>query len=587
MLAGFYVFAGAIIAGLIWLGVLLGSPKLFIVTLFAAAAMVVAFWKVLRTKPELPDGVRVERSHAPELWASIEELAKKVGTRAPDEIQLIPEVNAAVTEDAKWLGIVGGRRYLLIGTPLLQTFTVDQLRAVLAHELGHYSNNHTRLGALSYRGRMMIVNTVQRLDGIISWLMLGYARVYILVESSVSRRQEFEADLASARLAGKGALASALGELPVLGQAWGFYLDRYVAYGLDSGYAPAGIIRSFPELFAARQKELDEMRRSPKPEEHSRWDSHPPIATRIAVIAKQPDVAIVADGRPAMALIPAAETYFEQLEQKFNFGTRQRVPFAEFTSHAQQANSQFAADHLYRAAGRLASDPQPGLRTVLTVLQTGRHPELLAALGKESLEVSVQAAIANVAVRSGAASWRLSWTEAIDLVAADGTSFPYEELAKPIAAGDLAGTQGTLEKLVALGIDLGTAQAVHTSATADRAEVIGAMVNMKINGDRKDLLVLDTGLIIVPGAARLKMGGAKKRLAELAQLPPAQLIAQAGHQYLPYEEMRQVRTSRVIRKTYEITMHNGSVVRIKHGGETEDLATNNAFGQVMANVMNR
>src|SRR5262245_32358555 len=124
--------------------------------------MAVAFWKVVRTKPELPNGVRIEPAQGPQLWATVRELADKVGTRAPDEIQLVAEVNAAVVENARWLGLVGGRRFLLLGTPLVQTFTVDQLRSVLAHELGHYSHSHTRLGPLSYRGRLALVHTLQR-----------------------------------------------------------------------------------------------------------------------------------------------------------------------------------------------------------------------------------------------------------------------------------------------------------------------------------------------------------------------------------------------------------------------------------------
>jgi Zn-dependent protease with chaperone function len=45
------------------------------------------------------------------------------------------------------MGRRAGRRYLYLGVPILQVLTVSQLRAVLAHELGHYSRGHTRFGA--------------------------------------------------------------------------------------------------------------------------------------------------------------------------------------------------------------------------------------------------------------------------------------------------------------------------------------------------------------------------------------------------------------------------------------------------------
>jgi Zn-dependent protease with chaperone function len=588
LLAGFYVFAAGLITGLVLLGAALHSPKLFLFALIAAGGLLVAFWKVLRTKPELPNGFRVGEAQAPQLWAQVRDLAQRVGTRAPDEIQLVADVNAAVVEDARWLGLVGGRRFLLLGTPLVQTFTVDQLRSVLAHELGHYSRSHTRLGALSYRGRLAVVHTLQRLDGLLALVMSLYARLYFLVESAVSRRQEFEADLASARIAGKAAATSALREMPVLGNAWGFYLNSYVGWGLDSGYAPTNILSGFPRLWRERGEEIDRMRRNPAPEERSRWDSHPPISARVAMIERQPDVIVHGDGRPASDLFPDFDALLESVERtEFEFGSRRLVPMAEYTQHAAQSNLQHSADRLYRAAGRIAGAASPGLGTVLEIIQSGRHAELVQSVGGADMEDLVKAAIGTAAVRSGAARWEMSWTQVAQLVGAPGEPFPVKELAAPFAAGDAEASRAALDRLRALGVDPGQAQVVEASATADRSEVIGAMVNMKVNGKRSDLLVLDTGLLIVPGMARLKMSGAKRRLAGLAGLPPAQLIAQPTFRYLPFEEMTRVVAHRRLRRTYEITMHGGAVVRIRHGGESEDLGDTRAFVTAMSPLLSR
>jgi Zn-dependent protease with chaperone function len=588
LLAGFYLFAGALVAGMVLLGLALKSPKLFLVALIVAGGILVAFWKVIRTKPELPNGVRVEPAQAPQLWATVRDLANKVGTRAPDEIQLVAEVNAAVVENTRWLGLIGGRRFLLVGTPLVQTFTVDQLRAVLAHELGHYSHSHTRLGALTYRGRLSILHTLSQLDGLVVLLMSFYARLYFLVESAVSRRQEFEADLASARIAGKAAAASALREMPVLGSAWGFYLNSYVGWGLDSGYAPTNILAGFPKLWRARTTEIDDMRRNPVPDERSRWDSHPPVAARVAVIERQPDVAVQADGRPAVDLVPGFDGLLEGVERsEFQFGARRLVSMAEFTSLAAQANLQDSADLLYRAAGRVTGSPMPGLGTVLEIVQSGRHGELARSMVGADFADSVKAAISTAAVRSGVAHWEMSWTDVARLIDREGEQFPVQKLAEPLIAGDAQGSSAALDSLAALGVDLGNAQVVEARASADRSEVIGAMVNMVIDGKRRDLLVLDTGLIVVPGSARLKISRAKRRLAELAGQPPAQLIAHPQFRYLPYEEMTRVVARRRLRRTYELTMHNGALVRIRHGGESEDLGDTGAFARVMAHLLNR
>jgi len=588
LLAGFYVFAAGLIAGMVLLGATLHSPKLFLFALIAAGGLLVAFWKVLRTKPELPSGFRVDEAQAPQLWAQVRDLAQRVGTRAPDEIQLVAEVNAAVVEDARWLGLVGGRRFLLLGTPLVQIFTVDQLRSVLAHELGHYSRSHTRLGALSYRGRLTILHTLQRLDGLLALVMSLYARLYFLVESAVSRRQEFEADVASARIAGKGVATSALREIPVLGNAWGFYLNSYVGWGLDSGYAPTNILAGFPRLWRERGEEIERMRRDPAPEERSRWDSHPPITARVAMIERQPEVVVQGDNRPAAELFVAFDSLLDSVERtEFEFGSRQLVPMAEFTRHAAQANLQHSADRLYRAAGRITGVASPGLRTVLEIVQSGRHAELVHSLGGLEIEDLVKAGIGTAAVRSGAAHWEMSWTQVARLLDAHGEPFPVQELAAPFAAGDPEGSRAALARLEALGVDPGEARVVEATASADRSEVVGAMINMKVNGKRSDLLVLDTGLVIVPGMARLKMSRARSRLAGLAGLPPAQLIAQPAYRYLPFEEMTRVVTHRRLRRTYEITMHGGAIVRIRHGGESEDLGDTRAFVTALAPLLAR
>lgn len=158
MLFGFYVFALAVVGGLGWLtyfafatGHGLAGGKLGYVTIAVAGAIVVALWQVIRAKPELPSGLPVSPQQAPELWSSVNELARELKTRAPDQILLVPDVNAAVTEETKLLGLLGGRRTMLLGVPLLQGLTVAQLRSVLAHELGHYSGSHTRLGPVAYR----------------------------------------------------------------------------------------------------------------------------------------------------------------------------------------------------------------------------------------------------------------------------------------------------------------------------------------------------------------------------------------------------------------------------------------------------
>src|SRR5262249_16803825 len=104
MLAGFYVVAliqlGAAIALAVWLSsVSTGVPALKIALPrfpAPAGAVAVAIWKAIRAKPRPPKGLTVGSDQAPALWTTVRELANEAGTRVPDEIRLVPDVNAAV-----------------------------------------------------------------------------------------------------------------------------------------------------------------------------------------------------------------------------------------------------------------------------------------------------------------------------------------------------------------------------------------------------------------------------------------------------------------------------------------------------------
>src|SRR5262249_15500074 len=151
-----------------------------------AGAVAVAIWKAIRAKPQPPKGLTVGPDQASVLWTTVHELANEAGTRVPDEIRLVPDVNAAVLEESRLLGLVGGRRLMYVGLPLLQVLTVGQLRSVLAHELGHYSQSHARLGAVAYRGRVTIAETVSRIGpyNVAGWVFKAYGYLYLLVDNA-------------------------------------------------------------------------------------------------------------------------------------------------------------------------------------------------------------------------------------------------------------------------------------------------------------------------------------------------------------------------------------------------------------------
>ncbi|GAB3824652.1 M48 family metallopeptidase [Dactylosporangium cerinum] len=316
MLAGFYVLAFVqFVAGIAlaaWvtsvttgvLGAKIGAA-VFLGTVWAVGY---GTWKALRAGRDGPPGIPLTLHNAPLLWQAVYELSKAVGTRAPDEIHLVAEVNAAVSERTRLMGLIGGKRSLYVGMPLLQTFTVAQLRSVLAHELGHYSGKHTRFAGISYRGRLALERTIGHLGqaNVAGWVFRGYARLFMLVEHAVSRRQELEADLSSVRVAGRYAAAGALQEVEVLDTAFGFYMTRFVLPGLEAGYVPEDLFGGFAAMLRARAEEISALRagaRTATGAPASRWDTHPPLGARVDAIMAAPETTATIDNSPAAGLI--------------------------------------------------------------------------------------------------------------------------------------------------------------------------------------------------------------------------------------------------------------------------------------------
>ena len=601
MLLGFYVVAliqlAAVVAFVVWISVVGNAAvgiKLGLPLLLAVGATAVGLWRAIRTRPEPLHGLVVAPHAAPELWALVQQLAVEVGTRMPDEIRLVPEVNAAVSEDTKLLGLIGGRRRLYLGMPLLQALTVDQLRSVVAHELGHYSGRHTRLGAVAYRGRLAIGHTIGRIGrwNPVGWTFRGYARLYLLVDNAVSRRQELEADRASVRVAGPEVAISALRELPVIDAAWGFYFDRYINSGWEAGFAPDDFFGGFGRLVAARHEELARLR-DDEPEEHrSRWDTHPSHAERIALMRTAPQVAHRIDGRPAALLVPSITSAGVALQREVvDIGNRQVLPWPQFTAATATAGLQRRADRVFRSLGRLTGTADPGLGTLFDLVAAGRLGELAEEFFPDATRKEAAAKFVGAmdmlftlaAVRSGMAYWQHSWTEPVKLTDAGGTELDFEEIAK------LAVSPATLEearaRLTRAGIRVEAAAIVERRATASGSDVIGAMANLKVDGLHSDLVLLDRGLVFVPAPKSTDNG--EDRLRALLASGPVEELA-TRFRFVPYEEIAAATVTKRTPVRAELRMHGGETVALEERWTGDQLGdSRDALLSVLDRIMER
>lgn len=331
--------------------------KLAVVGGLVVAALVRGLVKSLRREPTPPAGVELTREAQPRLWAEVDSLSEQVGVRSPDQIRLAAEVNAAVGEDSRWLGLVPGVRRMYIGVPLLVGLTEHQLRSVLAHELGHYSGRHTALSGVTYRGLEAIRGMASGVGtGWVDKMVVGilglYARLYVAVSHSVTRAQEYEADAFSAKIAGRDTAVAAMREVGVIAAAWSFYLERYAMVGEPHQRRPHDLLAGFGTLWTtpARQSELEAVRQEPADESTSRYDTHPSTAARIRAFEALPADDRVDTSGPAIGILDAPESALAQLEQDLFAGSPLvAVPWDELIHQVAEHQTRAAAESLATA----------------------------------------------------------------------------------------------------------------------------------------------------------------------------------------------------------------------------------------------
>ncbi|MBK9030941.1 MAG: M48 family metalloprotease [Myxococcales bacterium] len=293
---------------------------------FVAAAVVA--WSVLPRPDRFePPGPEITATRQPELFAELRRVAAATGEAMPVHVYLVNDVNAFVTQRGGLMG-VGSRRVMGLGLPLMRTLTVSELRAVIAHEMGHFYGGDTKLGPWIYKTRGSMIRTVINLEkagegaaeihGLIPllfgavrapfvWLAKGFLRV----SQAVSRAQEYSADGVAVRTEGAPALIDGLKKTHAAALAHSLYLRNEVEPMIERGVLPP-VGEGFSRFLGNDRmtKLLDEVVAAELAEgNQDPYDSHPPLRDRIAAAAQLRGPSKTPDDRPAIALMIEPERY--------------------------------------------------------------------------------------------------------------------------------------------------------------------------------------------------------------------------------------------------------------------------------------
>lgn len=206
---------------------------------------------------------KIDRSHLhevkpkdePDLYKLISEIVTEVGTDSPKRVYLSTDVNAAVFYDSSfWSMFLPVKKNLQIGLGLVNTVTKEELKAILAHEFGHFSQRTMKVGSYVHNVNFVIFNTLYKNDSydrmVEKWASVsGYfsifaliavkivagiqwilRQLYTLVNASylaLSREMEFHADEIAANVTGYEPLRSSLLRLNLADQSYNEVINFY------------------------------------------------------------------------------------------------------------------------------------------------------------------------------------------------------------------------------------------------------------------------------------------------------------------------------------------------------------------------
>lgn len=299
----------------------------------------------------------VTRSDEPELFKMIDEIVTEAKTNFPKKVYLSNDVNASVFYDSSfWSMFFPIQKNLTIGLGLINTTTKQELKAILSHEFGHFSQRSMKVGSYVYNVNQIIFNLVNDdasyrnsiekfasfsgyfsifaslaifFTSKIQWVLAKMYSYVNIRHMALSREMEFHADEVAANIAGSVSLEESLLRLELANNSYNNVLNFYEAR-ISKSQSSKNIYREqfFVMNFLAEQSELETKYNLPyvkltesglfnksKLNIENQWASHPSTEDRVAKL-RQLNITKDVDSQPAKNLFKDFEKTEEKLTAK-------------------------------------------------------------------------------------------------------------------------------------------------------------------------------------------------------------------------------------------------------------------------------
>ncbi|MDH5630819.1 MAG: M48 family metalloprotease [Gammaproteobacteria bacterium] len=224
--------------------------------------------------------IEVKEQDQPELFKFLHKLADDTSAPRPHRVFLSNRVNACVFYDLSILNFFfSSKKNLEIGLPLVNALSLGELKAVLAHEFGHFAQKSMSVGRWVYVAQQIaahiiakrdfldsFLNGLSRFDIRVAWigwimrlivwsirsLMDSLFSLVVIAQRALTREMEFQADLVAVSVTGSDALIHALYKLQAADETW----ERTMGF-LNS---EIGSKRSIKNLFEVQKNIAEKIR---------------------------------------------------------------------------------------------------------------------------------------------------------------------------------------------------------------------------------------------------------------------------------------------------------------------------------------
>jgi len=393
-----YLYLALIVALLIGLlGAIAASLKTLsavgIKLLFVVGAPLLVILRAMWIKLTPPSGVTLTPENSPALYQILDDLRRRLKTPRLHRVLLTPDFNAGITQMPR-LGLFGWyRNYLVIGLPLMKALTVEQLQAVLAHELGHLSGGHGRVANRIYRLRLIWQRLNQAFTESRHWgaVLIGpFVKRYIPYFNATSfplaRANEYEADAASVRITSARSAAQALTSVNVAGA---YLAEKYwPTINLAAKETPQPAFAPYSAFQAQDIKDVPvEVLKGWQDKALARTtsyaDTHPSLADRLKAIGVEAEFSPPSKGQGAETLLGPDRAAWER-----EFDERWRTKVAESWKrmHERTQANRVRIAELRAKAAQAALDESAAIELANLEEEAGEGPAAALAMRRALIE---------------------------------------------------------------------------------------------------------------------------------------------------------------------------------------------------------